>query len=146
MSTVSVLILGSDSQRRERLREWLGRERSAHIVGELADVQSLHLVSYLAPDVVLFDGASPAWNPLVVLPWLKAQPHAPQTLALLTGASEAERRLVLELGAAASATLSAPELARAWSRLLTHVPAAARLPSPPRVAPQMHSAPLQSAL
>ena len=108
MHTTSIVLIGGD-ERRHQLKRLLRGRRDLHICGEIGEAQALHLVERLTADLILLDCAAYDINALTVLPWLKSLPNKPRVIVLGAIGTATERRLLIELGAAAYATLETPQ-------------------------------------
>ncbi len=108
MHTTSIVLIG-EADRRGQIKRLLRRRRDLRIVGEIGEAQALPLVERLAADIVLLDCATFDINALIVLPWLQSLPIKSRVIALGANGTSTERRLLMELGAAAYATLETPQ-------------------------------------
>lgn len=108
MHTTSIILIG-EADRRGQIKKLLRQRRDLHLAGEIGEAQALHLAEKLAADIVLLDCAAYDINALIVLPWLKSLPNKPRVIALGAIGTATERRLLIELGAAAYATLDVPQ-------------------------------------
>jgi DNA-binding NarL/FixJ family response regulator len=100
----TVVLIGTNEYRASLKRKL--KEHHFVIGGELADSSGIRLLPHLQPDIVVVDVASPAINPMTVLPRLAALPNAPAIVAIGATTSAAEHDLLLELGAT---TVVAPD-------------------------------------
>lgn len=117
MPAKTVIIIAAPA-RRDTIKQLLLADRQFDLLGELTTATSLHLIAQLGPDIVILDCATPAINPLVVLPELRANTPVPQIIALGANSTAAERSFLRALGAAAYATLDQPgSLAEALAAL-----------------------------
>lgn len=108
MHTTSLILIG-DADRRQQVKRLLRQRRDLHISGEIGEAQALHLVEQLTADIILLDCATYDINALTVLPWLKSLPNKSRVIVLGANGTATERRLLIELGAAAYATLDVPQ-------------------------------------
>ncbi len=108
MHTTSIVLIG-EADRRQHIKRLLRQRRDLRVIGEIGEAQALHLVERLASDIVILDCATFDINALMVLPWLKSLPIKSRVIALGAIGTAPERRLLIELGAAAYATLDVPQ-------------------------------------
>jgi DNA-binding NarL/FixJ family response regulator len=109
MHTISIVLIGG-ADRRGQIKRLLRGRRDLYISGEIGEAQALPLVERLAADIVIVDCATLDINALIVLPWLRSLPIKSRVIALGAMGTATERRLLIELGAAAYATLETPEM------------------------------------
>ena len=108
MNPTSIVLIG-DGDRRQQIKRVLRPRRDLRVIGEIGEAQALPLVERLAADIVVLDCATLDINALIVLPWLKSLPIKSRVIALGANGTSTERRLLIELGAAAYATLEMPQ-------------------------------------
>src|SRR5512135_3174880 len=108
MYTTSIVLIGG-AERRGQIKRLLHGRRDLRLAGEIGEAQALPLVERLAADIVIVDCAAFDINVLIVLPWLRSLPIKSRVIALGAIGTATERRLLIELGAAAYATLETPQ-------------------------------------
>lgn len=97
MTPPTLLLIGS-SDRTATLRHTLKGSRIP-LSGEINHASSLRLVPHVESDVIIVDGAAAEMNLMTLLPWL-AEIHPTRRVVVLgTSGSQAEARLLRELGA-----------------------------------------------
>lgn len=106
MHTASIVLIGG-AERRGALRELLRGLPGYELSGEITAPGAERLVGGLAPDLVLVDAAGSV-NPLALLPHLAALANPPAIVVVTATDRPAEQRLMLELGAHATARLDQP--------------------------------------